>query len=140
MSLQIIDGPTIGAGESLSDGADCSAGTIVRITVTFQVSSDGYLYNDLHTANGEAVTITARPDTGIVVAEAWTKSINFIKFRSGTRSHPVAQKEACKFAIAVETAQATAPAATRSPTSGSASRGAEPPARREPEQFSEPRR
>jgi hypothetical protein len=149
MSLQIIDGPTIAAGESLSDGVDCSAGTIVRITVpqeftsaniTLQVSTDGNLYNDLHTANGEAVTITARPDTGIVVAEAWTKSINFIKFRSGTRSHPVAQKEACKFAIAVETAQATAPAATRSPTSTSASRGAEPPARREPEQFSEPRR
>jgi hypothetical protein len=39
-----------------------------------------------------------------VVAEAWTKSINFIKFRSGTRSHPVAQKVDCKFAIAVETA------------------------------------
>lgn len=149
MSLQIIDGPTIGAGESLSDGADCSAGTIVRITVpqeftsanlTFQVSSDGNFYNDLHTANGEAVTITARPDTGIVVAEVWTRSINFIKFRSGTRSHPVAQKEACKFAIAVETAEATAPAGTRSPMAGSGSRGAEPPARREPEQFSEPRR
>ncbi len=112
MSLTIVDGPTIAAGESLSDGADCSAGTIVRITVpqeftsanlTFQVSSDGNLYNDLHTANGDAVTIAAKPDSGIVVAEAWTKSINFIKFRSGTRSHPVAQREACKFAIAVET-------------------------------------
>jgi len=28
--LTIVDGPTIAAGESLSDGADCSAGTIVR--------------------------------------------------------------------------------------------------------------
>jgi hypothetical protein len=113
MALTIVDGPTIAAGESLSDGADCSAGTIVRITVpqeftsanlTFQVSSDGNLYNDLHLAGGDMVTLTAKADTGIVVAEAWTKSINFIKFRSGTRSHPVAQKVDCKFAIAVETA------------------------------------
>jgi hypothetical protein len=122
MALTIVDGPTIAAGESLSDGADCSAGTIVRITVpqeytaanmTFQVSSDGNLYNDLHTADGEEVTIAARPDTGIVVAEAWTKSINFIKFRSGTRNHPVEQKQDCKFAIAVETAE-PAPPASRS--------------------------
>jgi hypothetical protein len=114
MSLSIVDGPTILAGESLSDGVDCSAGTIVRITVpqeftpanlTFQVSSDGGFYNDLHTANGEEITVVAKPDTGIVVHETWTKSINFIKFRSGSRTHPIAQHVDCKFAIAVEAAQ-----------------------------------
>ena len=56
MPLSIVDGPTIKLDESLSDGVDCSAGTIVRITVpqeftpanlTFQVSSNGDLYNDL---------------------------------------------------------------------------------------------
>jgi hypothetical protein len=113
--LTIVDGPTIRAGESLSDGADCSAGTIVRITVpqeftqanlTFQVSSDGGFYNDLHTSDGDAITITAKPDTGIVVYEVWTRSIGFIKFRSGTREHPVKQKGDCKFAIAVESAAA----------------------------------
>lgn len=112
MPLTIVDGPTIAQGESLSDGADCSAGTIVRITVpqefteanlTFQVSSDGNFYNDLHDSKGEPITITAKPDSGIVVAEAWTKSINFIKFRSGTKSHPVDQREDCRFAVAVET-------------------------------------
>ena len=80
MPLQIVDGPTIKLGKSLSDGADCSAGTIVRITVpqeftpanlTFQVSSDGNLYNDLFTASGEEVTIVAKPDTGIVIGERW---------------------------------------------------------------------
>jgi hypothetical protein len=114
MPLTIVDGPTIAAGESLSDGADCSAGTIVRITVpqeytaanmTFQVSSDGNLYNDLYTADGGEITLVAKANTGIVVHEAWTKSIKFIKFRSGTRGHPVVQREACKFAVAVETAQ-----------------------------------
>ena len=113
MPLTIIDGPTINLGKSLSDGVDCSAGTIVRITVpqeftpanlTFQVSSDGNLYNDLFTASGEEVTVVAKPDTGIVISEHWAKSINFVKFRSGSRSHPVEQEEDCKFAIAVETA------------------------------------
>ena len=33
MPLTIVDGPTIAAGKSLSDGANCSAGSIVRITV-----------------------------------------------------------------------------------------------------------
>jgi hypothetical protein len=49
MTLQVIDGPTILEGESLSDAADCSAGDIMRLTIpqefkqanlTFQVSSD----------------------------------------------------------------------------------------------------
>jgi hypothetical protein len=114
MPLTIVDGPTISAGESLSDGVDCSAGNIVRITVpqeftpanlTFQVSTDGNFYNDMFTANGSEITIAAMGNTGIVVHEAWTRSINFIKFRSGSRSHPVVQKADCKFAIAVDTTQ-----------------------------------
>jgi hypothetical protein len=114
MPLAIVDGPTVKLGESLSDGADCSGGNIVRITVpqemspanlTFQISSDGNLYNDLFTADGTEVTVVAHPSSGIVVSEYWTKSINFIKFRLGSRSHPVVQQNVdCKFAIAVETA------------------------------------
>lgn len=112
MTLTIIDGPTIKQGESLSDGADCSAGNIVRITVpqeytsanlTFQVSSDGNLYNDLHDAAGTEVSIVAKADTGIVVSGAWAAGINFIRLRSGTRDNPVLQAVDCKFAIAVRT-------------------------------------
>jgi hypothetical protein len=112
MALTIVDGPTIKQGESLSEGADCSAGTIVRITVpqeftpanlTFQVSSDGNLYNDLFTGAGAEVTMVANPHTGIIMLEFFVRSINFIKFRSGTRTHPVKQLVDCKFAIAIET-------------------------------------
>lgn len=111
MPLTIIDGPIIAAGESLSDGADCSSGSIVRITVpqeftsanlTFQVSSDGNLYNDLFNARGDEITVVAEPNTGIVVSEMWTRSVAFIKFRSGSRDHPVEQKVDCRFAVAVE--------------------------------------
>lgn len=120
MPLEIIDGPTIALGESLSDGVDCSAGTIVRITVpqeftpanlTFQASSNGDLYNDLYDSGGDEVTLVAKPDSTIIVGERWTRSVGWIKFRSGTRKSPVNQAKAdCKFAIAVETA-ADAPVA-----------------------------
>jgi hypothetical protein len=112
-TFTIVDGPTIALGESLSEGVDCSAGNIVRITVpqeftesnlTFQVSSDGELYNDLYDSRGDEITITAKPDSGIVVAGDWVRSVAFIKFRSGTREHPVEQvKDVCKFAIALRT-------------------------------------
>jgi hypothetical protein len=111
MTLQIVDGPIIAKGESLSDGVDCSAGDIVRITVpqeyteanmTLQVSSDGNLYNDLYDPDGEVITIVAKPDTAIVIRDVWRKSVNFVKLRSGTRDAPVKQREDCRFAIAVE--------------------------------------
>ena len=123
MPLTIIDGPTIPAAESLSDGVDCSAGDIVRITVpqeftdanlTFQVSSNGELYNDLYDEHGEEITITAQPDSGIVILGRWVRSLAFIKLRSGTREHPIKQREDCKFAIAIETAAGAATASAPS--------------------------
>jgi hypothetical protein len=114
MSLKVLDGPTIPLDESLSDGIDCSEGTIVRITVpqeyteanmTFQTSSDGNMYNDLYDEQGDEVTIVAKPDTTIVVTGAWVRSIGFLKLRSGTREHPVEQKkDEVKFGIAIEVA------------------------------------
>lgn len=116
MPLVVVDGPTIKAGQALSDGVDCSAGTIVRITVpqeytqgnmphhmTFQVSTDGNFYNDLFNDEGQEISITARANTGIVVDEVWTRSIAFLKIRSGTRDAPVLQKEDCKLAVALST-------------------------------------
>ena len=111
MTLQIIDGPTIPAGESLSEGIDCSAGEIVRITVpqeftdanlTFQVSSNGELYNDLFDDEGNEITISVEPNSGVVVQGRWVRSLAWLKLRSGTRDHEVKQREACKFAIAIE--------------------------------------
>jgi len=71
----------------------------------------GNFYNDLFASNGDEITVAAKPDTGIVlVMEAWTRAVVFLKFRSGSRDHPVKQKEDCKFAVAVETADAPATA------------------------------
>jgi hypothetical protein len=112
MALQIVDGPTIQQGESLSDGVDCSGGNIVRITVpqeftqanlTFQSSSNGDLYNDLYDAKGNEITMVAKPDTTIIIEAPWARSLGWLKFRSGTRSAPVEQtKDTVLFAVAIE--------------------------------------
>ena len=113
MPLEVIDGPTIPLNESLSDGVDCSGGTIVRITVpqeftpsnlTFQVSSNGDLYNDLYDNEGEEITLVVKGDSTVIVPARWARTIGWLKIRSGTRSHPVEQtRDECKFGIAVET-------------------------------------
>jgi hypothetical protein len=118
MTLQIVDGPTIAQNESLSDGADCSGGTIVRITVpqeftaanlTFQSSSDGNLYNDLYDASGMEITMVARADSTIIVQAPWARTLGWLKIRSGSRDAPVVQKVTTKLAIAVEVQAPAAP-------------------------------
>lgn len=116
MGLEIVNGPAIQAGESLSEGVDVSAGRIVRITtpggwtganLTFQISTDGASgYNDLYNAKGEEITVVTRGDnSAIIVRDEWTRNIKFIKFRSGTASHPVPQEEGRLFAIAIDVAE-----------------------------------
>jgi hypothetical protein len=118
MPLQIVDGPVIEAGESLSSGVDCTAGRLVRITtpldwdsanLTFQISSDGTGYNDLYTADGTEVTIVVKgKNSAIIVDEKWTHAIGWLKVRSGTSKYPVAQKEGRLFALALEVDAASA--------------------------------
>jgi hypothetical protein len=131
MGLQIVDGPIIEAGSSLSSGVDCTAGRLVRITtpldwdsanLTFQISSDGTGYNDLFTASGEEVTVVVKGDnSAIIVDEKWTRAIGWLRIRSGSSKHPVAQKEGRLFALAleVEGAPASASVAAGGHTSGS---------------------
>jgi hypothetical protein len=127
MALNVINGPFIQPGESLSDGVDCSGGDAVRITMpgawsggnlTFQISTDGALYNDLHEANGDEVTMVVVPGAAVRIDREWAKFWNFIKFRSGTRDHPVVQRERREFAITLSTAAAAPPAARSADAEG----------------------
>lgn len=108
MTLSVINGPFIQPGESLSDGVDCSGGDAVRITMpgawsggnlTFQISTDGALYNDLHEIDGEEVTMVVVPNAAVRIDREWAKFWNFVKFRAGTRKHPVPQDGQREFAI-----------------------------------------
>ena len=115
-----MNGPFIQPGESLSDGVDCSGGDAVRITMpgawsggnlTFQISTDGAMYNDLHEINGDEVTMVVVPGAAVRIDRDWAKFWNFIKFRAGTRNHPVKQSDLREFAITLSTVEPAPPAA-----------------------------
>jgi hypothetical protein len=112
MTFAIVDGPTIKKGESLSGPANCSAGRIMRITVpqeyteadlTFQVSTDGKMFNDLYSSDGGEISVSAHPNTSIVIQEDWVAFCPYVKLRSGTAASPVNQESDCKFSIAIDT-------------------------------------
>ena len=114
MALQVLNGPIIPAGQSLSDGIDCTAGAIVRITmpaawtpanISFAISSDGGFYNDLVGIDGKEVIIPVVPGTAVVLASftEYLRAIAFLKLRSGSRFYPVVQPAQRDFAIAIET-------------------------------------
>lgn len=122
--LTVINGPKIAAGESLSDAVDCSAGSLVRITmppewttapITFQFSTDGTFFNEMCDLDGYAVTIKDMwPGSGVIVPEHVGRAIAHIKFRSGTAGNPIPQEAERWFAVAIiEEAAASAPASTR---------------------------
>jgi hypothetical protein len=113
MALEILNGPFIQAGESLSDALDCTDGTIVRITMpsqwtpanlTFAISSDGTGFNDLVDRHGDDIMVVVRPGSALVVSQYgdFLKAIAFIKVRSGTAAHPIVQTERRQFAVAIE--------------------------------------
>ena len=114
MTLTVLNGPVIEAGESLSEGLDCRGGQLVRITMpqewgddaplTFEFSTDGQFYNDMFDLKGFAVTIEkVVPGSGVIIPADVGRAIAFIKFRSGTRGNPVVQNEQRYFAVTLVT-------------------------------------
>jgi hypothetical protein len=130
--LKVLNGPTIAAGESLSDAIDCSAGQLVAITMpegwsdaqgnkgaslTFQYSPDGQTYSELCSIDGFAVTVPqVVPGSTVVVSADVGRATAWLKLRSGSAGNPVAQEEARTFALSIMT---TAAAPTTEKTSWS---------------------
>lgn len=111
MALKIINGPIIAAGASLSNGVDCSGGDVVRLTLpaawtpanlSFQVSTDGVLYNDLFDIEGNEIVLQVITGAAMPISKEWSRFWNFIKFRSGTRGYPVAQEAQRDFALTLD--------------------------------------
>ena len=112
MPLVVLNGPKIAAGESLSDGIDCTGGQLVRLTMptgwtaaplTFQISSDNVFFNDLFGLDGYEVSIKAVvPGSGVILPADLGRAIAWIRFRSGSRAAPVAQEADRDFAVAIE--------------------------------------
>jgi hypothetical protein len=126
--LQVIEGPTIEAGESLSDAVDCSPGQLCRITMpgdwtdaplTFMFSTDGMFYNEMYGLDGYAVSIkTVVPGAGVIIPTDVGRAIAFLKFRSGNERDPVRQEAMRRFAVTIILPDAEPPVfspATRRP-------------------------
>jgi hypothetical protein len=109
MAMQVLEGPTIAVGESLSDPIDCRGGQLVRITmpytwegagITFQFSTDGVFFNDMFGLDGYEVQIkNVVANSGVIIPADIGRAISFLKIRSGTRGNPIAQNEARTFAV-----------------------------------------
>ena len=123
MPMQVLNGPAIEAGESLSDAVDCSGGSLVRITMppgwddaclTFEFSTDGVFFNDMFDLKGYAVTIEHVVEgSGVIIPSDIGRAIAFLKFRSGTRGNPVEQKERRQFAVTIVPFEGAASAPAR---------------------------
>ena len=100
MPLTLVVGPTIAAGQSLSDALDCSTAPPVRImmptdwtgaVLSFQCSSNNVLWLDLFNSTGREITVNVVPNTVVRLSNDFAVSPVFLKFRSGTRAKPVPQ-------------------------------------------------
>jgi hypothetical protein len=111
MSLQVLEGPTIVAGQSMSNVLDCNAGNIVRVNIppeftgsqlTFRVSTEGQHYHDVYDMRGEEVTLNAVPGTTVYTQNP-VLPVGFLKFRSGTSKKPSNQSAEVKFSVVIQT-------------------------------------
>jgi hypothetical protein len=113
MALIVLNGPIFQQNTWLSDPVDCTDGSLVRITMpaywtpanlTFQLSTDGQLYNDLLDMNGQEIMIPVVPGTTIVIptSSPFLRAIQFFKFRSGSRLFPVMQTARREFRVAID--------------------------------------
>jgi hypothetical protein len=110
LGVNVLLGPTIKAGESLSDTLDCSIGRLVRITmplewttadITFQISSEGVNFNDVHDQQGRPVAITGVAAGSAVIMQHDMSAVTFMRIRSGYKEYPVVQAADRQFAVAV---------------------------------------
>ena len=110
----VLVGPTIAAGESLSDGIDCSGTSpsdLVRIVMpaewtdaplTFQLSNDGISWNDAFTMDGYEVQAVAVANSVVIVPLTVGRSVGWIKIRSGSRADPIAQEAERVFTMVLD--------------------------------------
>ena len=111
MTINIIDGPIILQGQSVSNAVDCKTWTIVRITVpaewsyaplSFLVSSDNVLpYANVCHPNGKERILEVQPNSA-VLSTAMLIPAGRVKLRSGTSSRAVHQKNNVIFRLALE--------------------------------------
>jgi hypothetical protein len=116
MTIRVLNGPVILAGQSLSDPLDCTKGQLARIhmpsawsmrgdfavSLTFQISVDGIKWDDLFDEAGREVSVQSIvPNTAALIQVHRVRQV-WVKFRSGLRTDPVPQEAERQFITALE--------------------------------------
>lgn len=102
MALKVVT-VHIRPGESVSEPADCTEGTIIRIAaprddwdganITFEVSTDdGDYYHALVDSNGEEIMMPVKVGCSTLVRETEGLMPSWYRIRSGTMDEPVEQQ------------------------------------------------
>ncbi len=95
-----IKSVTISSGSNMSAGVDLDGLTLVAIvmpsawdgtTITFQASTNGTDWYNLHDAAGNAVVLTVAPSRYVQLDWQRFLGIRYIRIRSGTVTTPVNQ-------------------------------------------------
>jgi hypothetical protein len=112
MAMQVLIGPTIAAGQSLSNILNVSSGGIYRIImpdkwteaapITFQLSYDGVKFYNVYDRNGGEIIMKCIQESVVPIGE-YLFYIHSVKIRSGTHREPIVQNEDAVFGVVLET-------------------------------------
>jgi hypothetical protein len=104
----------ITAGQSLSAAIDCSTGAPVFLhmpagwtsaRLSFQVSPDNTVYNDLFNTDALEIQFNVVPGTSVRLDKFW-EPVTWLKIRSGGRDMPVPQEADRTITVTIDTAAA----------------------------------
>ena len=112
MAMQVLIGPVIAAGESLSAPLNVSSGGVYRIVmpvvwtdnapISCQLSYNGIDFYNVYDREGDEVIMRCVQQSVVPIGE-YLFYIHSVKIRSGTFRQPVTQDEARTFGIVLET-------------------------------------
>lgn len=105
---------TIAKGQSMSNPLDCRGGQLVRVhmppawtgaPLTVQLSPDNNLWSTLTFRDGKDYEIGVVPNSVVLLDDAFTRSIGWVRLVSGTRNTKlVPQAENREFTLIMYTA------------------------------------
>ena len=108
----LLVGPTIPAGESLSNALDVSSGLIFRIlmpdawsseaSISFQLSIDGGKFYNVFDEYGKEIIVPCIP-TSVLPFRQYAMHMGALKIRSGSLTAPIVQEATRIFGIVLDT-------------------------------------
>lgn len=112
MTIQVLTGPVIEAGQSLSNALNVTSGGIYRIImpdewdntapITFQLSYDGTDFYNVYDIGGTEANVRCIQQSVVPFGE-YLAYIHSLKIRSGTVRQPIIQNETRTFKVVLDT-------------------------------------